>query len=146
MSVTGKQVILKARELMGVKWVHQGRHSIPSEGVDCLGLIIWTFESLDLGVIGEIANYRRMMNGQELKEGCDKWMDTVPGGVYNMRIGDVVVIAFRRYPIHIGFIADAGHPFSLIHALSTVGKVVEHTLDETWTSKIKRVYRFRGVE
>jgi len=144
--ITPNDIILKARQLVGVKWTHQGRHRIPSEGVDCAGLIIWTMENLGLATYEEHANYRRTTDGRILELICNRWLDPVPGGVRDMKIGDIAIIAFKLYPIHMGFIADAGYPYSLIHALSTAGKVVEHSLDEGWVAKIKRVHRFRGIE
>ncbi len=69
-------------------------------------------------------------------------MDRIP--VSEVNLGDVLIIKFAVEPMHFA-IVTALNPMYVIHALSTVGKVVEHRFDQVWTNRIVRAYRFRGL-
>jgi hypothetical protein len=59
------------------------------------------------------------------------------------------VFRIRRYPQHLGIIADyLGNPRrnSLIHTWTSTGRVVEHLIDEDWQDRIVRAFAFPGLE
>ena len=46
--------------------------------------------------------------------------------------GDLLVFRIKKNPQHCGLMTDGG----IIHAYQSVGKVVEHPLDEWWSTRI----------
>lgn len=144
--ITGMDIVRVARGWVGTPYQHQGRTK--GYASDCIGLIYGVAD--ELGLVPEgfvIKPYGRMPNPIELlshvHEGCDELPKPY---IDHLQFGDVVVMAFVQQPVHMGIIANHPHrPFSLIHAYSASGKVVEHGLDEEWLRKIRRAYRIKGV-
>jgi hypothetical protein len=60
-----------------------------------------------------------------------------------LRDGHVALLALKRYPVHMGFVALGKERPSLIHAYGKAGRVVEHGIDAEWHKTIKVVYKFR---
>lgn len=127
-----------ARELIGVKWVHQGRN--PSVGVDCVGLVVLALRA----------------NGIEVQDRTDYGTD--PDGSLEAAItaalgqkhstyqkGDVVLIEFSKYkPRHVAIISEHPHGLTVIHADSNTGKVCEHLIDDRWHKRIVGAWRPQG--
>ena len=104
---------------MGTPFVHQARRR--GVGVDCIGLIV--------GVV----------------QGCGLPVDRVEGA--EAAPGDVVLIAWRRSPMHVGLLTDYPHGgLALLHAIETIGRVVEHRIDDGWRRLIVYAYRVPGLE
>lgn len=62
--------------------------------------------------------------------------------VADMRAGDVVLMRFNGDPQHVGLVTD--HPeggLRLIHTDSSMRRVTEHRLDDTWFDFIYSVHR-----
>lgn len=56
--------------------------------------------------------------------------------------GDILLMKFSNEPHHIGIVGDYYHGgLSLIHSHGTIGKVVEHHLNDLWRSRIIEAYR-----
>lgn len=143
------EVVACARAFLGTPWVHQGRTRL---GVDCAGLPIGVAKALGLTGYHGLATYSRTPTGQTIREVCDNHLvfvaNALPGDsswLARADLGDVLILALRRYPIHMGILADGARPFSLIHAYSPLGAVVEHRLDEDWRRRARAVYRYPGV-
>lgn len=140
---TREQVYLKAREMVGVPFRHQGRN--PSRGLDCVGLCAMTGLSLGLD-IRDVRNYSRTPdwtqfrvkfeeNGRFLGNRSD---DAVPGSM--------VILRELRWQTHCGIIGSLNGSRTLIHAYQPRGKVVEERLTPEWEQKILGAYLLNGVE
>lgn len=137
------QLVDEARTWLGTPWVHQAR--LKRVGVDCLGLL--GMSALAVGVTGarewrddpNMHNYGVVPNPRFLITSCDRFLDQVP--LIDARVGDVLVMAFRRYPQHFAIVSSPGY---LIHAYSSIGRVVENGVAVA-NARVLRAYRFRGV-
>jgi len=128
--------ISHARSMIGVKWRHRGRKPW---AVDCLGLI-----SLSLSSAGFDVNDRTDYGRDPWNEGLQKSLREHFGDpVTDWKRGDIALMMWpnSKGPSHVGFIADYVHGgLSLIHAYS-MQAVIEHRLDDRWSSMIVEVYR-----
>ncbi|MBF0562136.1 MAG: C40 family peptidase [Alphaproteobacteria bacterium] len=134
-----ENIIRAARAYLGVRFRHQGR---TEAGIDCAGLIILVARDLGLFDLNFTA-YSHAPDGRTVNSLLHQYLDEVAPG--EMRLGDVVFMAFQPFPQHLGILADAGKPFSLIHAYAQARMVIEHRLDDDWMDRIRSVHRFRGV-
>ena len=142
--VTKTQIMLEARSWVDTPFLHQGR--IKGVAVDCIGVPICVGKELNFIAYDEIP-YGTLPDGRRLVVEVEKRMDRVPRPwPENIEIGDLVLIAWRRYPIHAAIVGEVDGDLTLIHALRDNGKVVEHRLDDEWLYLVKRVYRYPGVE
>lgn len=126
----------RARALLDVPWVHQGRD--PAVGIDCVGLVLIAFEHDDPTVYG------REPHGGLLESRLEAGFGPPAEGP--MRVGDVALMAYGRSEQgarrHVGIIADYAYGgLSIIHTDSVVGRVVEQPIDAKWMRRIKAVYR-----
>lgn len=142
--VNGTAVYLKSRELVGSKYIHQGR--MKGIGIDCLGVVIWTANQLNLGIT-DVRNYPRNPDGTMQ----DKIAAVCPE--IEMKPGALLVFAISEYPQHCGIVSNYNPPYSsfgeglgLIHAWDIAGQVVEQRLTEKWRSRIVGCYGLPGVE
>jgi len=136
---TPADVIAAARAYLGVRFRHQGRSMT---GLDCAGLIVRVAHDLDITGF-DFTAYSHEPDGRTLHAILARELDEMAPG--EMRIGDVVFMAFQAFPQHLGILADAGRPFSLIHAFAPARMVIEHRLDQEWASRIRNVYRYKGL-
>ena len=141
MSATRQQIVTYARSLRGIPWRHQGRSV--QHGLDCGGpvaLIAHEFALSDFDLI----DYGRYPDGQSLLALLDQHLIRIPYS--RAQVGDVVALADNHYPCHLGILADAAEPFSLIHCTAEWPRcVVEHRLSDDWKRKMKAVYQFPGL-
>lgn len=130
--ITAADLVETARSMLGTPFHHQGR--LPGVGLDCAGLLVCTLRALGLAV-EDVRGYPRQPDGRllDLVE-----RQTLPGAV---EPGAVLVIRFRGEPHHLAWCEGEG----IIHALSTVGRVTRHPLDERWRRLIVAARRVRGV-
>lgn len=134
MMVPAGAVVAAARGWLGVPFGHQGRSR---RGVDCAGLVICVAAELGLPV-ADYRAYGRLPRGDTLlrvmRDQCTEYAgDPVPGTVALMR--------FEREPQHLAILAGT----TVIHALSTSRRVVEHRLDALWRSRIVGLFALPGV-
>lgn len=138
---TAADIVVKAREYLGTPWQHQGRRK--GLGVDCAGLIICVAHELGLSEF-DVTDYGRTPNPQRMGELLDAHMDRV--FVSQAEPGDVLWMAFDADPQHLAIVTDIG----IIHALSNlsggISRVAEHRLNYTWRQRIRRAYRYRGIQ
>jgi cell wall-associated NlpC family hydrolase len=120
------RVVAAARDWIGTPFHHQAR--LKAVGVDCIGLVIGVARELDMVQQDfDVTGYSRYPDGRALMAMAREKMTWVP--LDQMQIGDVVVVGFDKLPQHFGIIGDYRHGgFSIIHAASAYGKVVEQRL------------------
>lgn len=130
---TRLEVIEQARKYLGVRFHHQGRNSA---GLDCAGLVVRVAHDLELSSF-DSRDYGREPNAGMLKSVMESNMDRVRKYVP----GDVVLMRFNKEPQHLAIVTELG----IIHAYAQARKVVEHSLDTVWLSRIIAAYSFRGL-
>lgn len=142
---TRAEIVAAARGWVGTPWVHQGR----TKGLacDCIGLIVGIGAELGMpGAALDRTDYRRQPDGVTLEATLRRALAPVPPPwPRNLMVADVVLMRWMKLPVHVGLLADAGEPFSLIHAYSPAGKVVEHRLDPRWLGRIVAAFRSREI-
>jgi cell wall-associated NlpC family hydrolase len=134
-------VIREARSWIGTQYRHQHREK--GQGVDCAGVLTGLGRNLGLTTF-DVTNYLRFPDGQELLALCDAHMQRIP--IASMRAGDAVVMRIKRAPQHLGILAD--YPlggFTMIHADSQIGRVVETPMDRRWLDRIVAAFALPGV-
>lgn len=130
---------IAARNYLGTPFAHQGR---TAAGCDCVGLLYLACADTHgyaHYLAHDIRGYSRDPHRDALTDGLRRAFGSP---VEDMRVGDVVAIAFPRLVRHVAVVGD--YPlggFSLIHAWNKAGKVVEHRLDERWQKLIRHIYR-----
>ena len=136
------KIVTQARSWLGTPFKHQAR--LKHVGCDCIGLIVGVVGELDLTSINgtklidyDAHGYSRLPDGQLLQQGLEACLQPSD----NMQAGDVVMMKFRDEPQHVGIVSDYGDEFGLIHCYAEAGKVVEHHLDELWSSRVLKSYR-----
>ncbi len=137
MPVPVDDIIRTARSYLGVRFRHQGRSR---SGIDCAGLIVCVGHDLGLQREADYTAYSHDPDGRTLHKLLARHFEVVPPG--EMALGDVVFMAFQEFPQHLGILADAGRPFSLIHAFAPARKVVEVRLDDEWAGRVRNAYRY----
>jgi hypothetical protein len=139
-NVTAADVVAAARSHLGTRWQHQGR--LPGVALDCAGLVITV--ARQLGLVAEdfdINGYVRVPDGTMLAW-CNKHMQRVP----TLELGAVLSLIVHREPQHLGIVGDYRHGgWSLIHAASNAGRVIETRLMICSTMRIAGAWRLPGV-
>lgn len=136
---TRADVISKAREYLDTPFHHQAR--VKGRGVDCLGLLICV--GRDLGFLRadfDRQDYGHVPNSKIMRAGLAEQLDEIP--VADLQPGDVMFLTFDGEPTHVAFKTDRG----MLHAFSSARRVVEHSMDDLWLSRIRGAYRIRGLE
>lgn len=126
-------IVEQARSYLGVKWVHQGR---TRAGMDCAGLIIAVAHELSLHYVDDIG-YSRTPDGNRLRD----MLNANAVRKTDAETGDIILMRFQTEPQHLAIKT----PIGVIHSYMAVRKVVEHSIDETWSRRIVAVYSFKGV-
>lgn len=137
--MTPETIIAAARELLEMPFRHQGRAS--SGKTDCAGVICHVAGSLGLPYADQ-TDYPRQPGGGRLESALDEQPCLIRVPLSARQAGDVLLMRFAGDPQHLAIFTGS----TIIHAYETVGKVAEHRLDEAWTRRIVRVYRFVEVE
>lgn len=122
----------RARQLLGLPWVHQGRN--PELGIDCAGLVIESGLAAGVPVVAP-ADYGRVVHPSVLIDSLRRYCNEVDKT--DLQPGDVLLMAWRRVPQHLG--VYIGNDF-FIHAYEKQG-VVEQQLIPFWRERIVSVYR-----
>lgn len=144
-TVTRAQIAATARSYIGTPYLHQGR--VKGAGVDCVGLGVCV--SWDLGIrprTWNITGYRRLPDGHSLmRHLVDQMADEV--GQDQMQAGDLVVVAYDRFPHHVGVLVDyaGGQALGIVHASAKAGRVEESRLVFGAGMRFVAAFRFPGV-
>lgn len=141
-TLTPEERIARAREMLGVPFLHQGRDTV---GIDCVGVLIHAH-----AYTAKVPTYPRDPFNQQLEKQLDAIfgepliVSTYGVPASDLQEGDVVAMAYAKQVRHVAMVAK--HPtiegqLSLIHSDSSLEKVTEHILDLKWQKRIRRVYR-----
>lgn len=135
----GQVLVDTARSYVGVPYFHCGRNR---NGLDCLGLLLCVAH--DLGLTGyDCVDYSRQVDVVRFQNELDRYCDRRPHGS-QPEPGDILL--FRAVgtnePQHVGIATERA---GVIHCTEMFGKVVEHSLDQTWQRMLVRVYRWRNL-
>ena len=137
---TPAAVVAAARAHIGTRWQHQGR--LPGVSLDCAGLVIVVARKLGLvPPTFDINGYTRVPDGTML-DWCNRHMTQLQGP----ELGAVLSLIVHREPQHLGVVGDYRHGgWSLIHAASNAGRVIETRLMICKTMRIAGAWRLPGV-
>ena len=131
---TRDAVVARARELLGVRFRHQGRSA--RHGLDCLGLLMVVAEGCGIR-FDELApsaldrtDYGSRPDAALLEALLTQWLQPVA----QVRPGDVLLLRVQGAPQHLALVTDypqAG-ALGMIHAYAPARMVVEHRYDKAW--------------
>jgi len=131
-------MVAAARGALGTRWMHQGR--LPGVGLDCVGLVVVAARAAGIE-LEHVPDYGRLPDGVRLRAALEA--RGVRVALAEAQPGDVALMAFAQWPIHLGLLADyPGGGWSLVHAYAGARRVVEHRLDALWAARVQGVYRF----
>lgn len=146
--ITRAEVAAEAKRWDQVPYAHQGRSRI---AVDCGGFVGCVAHALgcvsadfwDREFVPH-SGYARRPSRQQLETICDAFMERIP--VDDAGVGDVLGFRFRKDTQHLGIIVPYVHGgLAIMHALSSVGRVSEHILDDRWRSYAVQAWRLDGL-
>jgi cell wall-associated NlpC family hydrolase len=133
---TGADIVRTAREYLGTPFKHQGRSK--TRGIDCAGLVIGVAHELGLSDF-DSADYPRQPDGHKMRAAIEGQLERV--ALNAMQPGDVLLIRFSQFPQHLAILTDYG----IVHAHASVGRCVEHRLNDSWRARVVAAYRFPGL-
>jgi hypothetical protein len=87
----------------------------------------------------DVQGYSRVPSGAEFEMHLDANLDKI----YTIEEGCVLLMAFDSDPQHVAICSSLT---TIVHAHFEVRKCVEHDLDVMWKSRIRAIYKFRGIE
>jgi len=144
MNITRDQIIKEARTFKGVPFKHQGRSR--KYGVDCVGILV--IMGKKYGIYEESSiNTRYPQNPEvfKIKETLDEIL--IPIDKDKFREGDILLFKIPFHPQHVGIVTNySKQSYGMVQAYQTVGKVVEHRLDQRWCDRIVQAYQIPGVK
>jgi len=149
MTYTRQQVADKARSMLGVRFLHQGRSRL---GVDCVGLLYVILSELGYDGICDVEGYRSSPPSRVIYDTMCLNFDEIPisevgvGDIYLMRTGG-------RKPRHASILISDVYDYpngiepEVVHAYATAqrGVVVKETLNQ-WRPQCVTGFRLRGLE
>lgn len=138
--MTGRDLVLACRGLVGTPWEDRGRSS---QGVDCGGLLLVAGKSL--GLVGD--DFERVYPTERSYDGLHETLAAlaveVPAGSEPME-GDIVTYSFMGDMVaHCA--VQSVQDGTIIHAYPAVKKVAEHTMSGKWERRVHRRYRAKGL-
>ena len=138
---TRQQIIESARSCLKTPHAHLGRQK--GLALDCIGLLVIVARENNLTYHDQV-DYSRTPTGQSLVEGLVR-AGAIEIGLIDVLDGDILVfwIDRSRQPCHCGIKT----PIGMIHCYATSQNgVVEHRIDEFWSKRLVRAFRFPGIE
>jgi NlpC/P60 family putative phage cell wall peptidase len=143
-----KAIIEEARSWIGTPFRHQC--NLKGVGVDCVGLILGVGEKFDFKIEPHLwepyANYAKLPNPSKMKRALNQFMKQC----FNKEealVGDIMFLEWRHeLPMHLAFLSELNGRKTLIHALSEIGKVVEHSYTELWQDRATSAWRYPFLE
>jgi len=137
--MNGMAVVEEARKYLGSPFRHQGR---THTGIDCAGLIIKALSNLGTNLY-DVPGYGRQPKDSELEGQMDKQLVRL-SAQESWRVGDVLLMRFGLEPQHVALVSRLD-PVYILHTNSSIGRVVEHILDQRWQRLVVCSYRLPGV-
>lgn len=129
-------IINEAREWINTPFHHQGR--VKQVGVDCIGLVQQVGKKLGY-VYYDRSDYAREPAKGELQQAMNNHLVKLK----SLEPACILLMRFAREPQHVAFFTEKN---TIIHAYESIGKCVEHRLDDKWKKRIVAIYGFEGVE
>jgi NlpC/P60 family putative phage cell wall peptidase len=136
------EVVAEARSWLGTPWRHQAY--LKGVGCDCAGLVrgvgnaLALFDTRDGAPGTEVfKGYGRKPEPRKMLRALDRFMLRRRGEPLP---GSVLLLRFDRDPQHLAILTGEG---TIVHALATVGKVVEHRLSPDWRARVVAAWEFR---
>jgi len=125
-----------ARTYIGVPFKHQGR---TRAGLDCAGLVIAAVSDTGRNLIDARTGYGRLPSNGILEDTLSMTKDLVrmPKNT-ELEKDDILAFRFTDEPQHLAIYTGE----SLIHSITSVGKVAEHKFVGFWKKRVAAVYRF----
>ena len=145
---TPHEVITRARQFLGVRFAHQGRSVA---GLDCLGLLMLTSQTLGLAFDGagvealDVPHYGTRPDAMLLKQKLDTHLQGIEKT--DVRAADILLLKIDGMPQHLALLTDypmAGE-LGMIHAYAPAREVVEHRYDAHWRRDTYGAYRLPQV-
>jgi cell wall-associated NlpC family hydrolase len=134
---SGLDIAGVALSMLGVPYHHDGRSR--EGGVDCLGLAVLCLQELGLPVQDRVGVPQHQDIWPEIIERVELHADQVDG---ELEPGDLLLFRGRLMNHHAAIYVSSGE---MVHAFSSVGRVVAQPLDVNWLSRLAGAYRFRGL-
>jgi len=133
------KIVELAQSFIGTPFVHQGR--VPGHGLDCVGILAIIGQDLGLMSYDETV-YPREPDGKRLRLGLEQHYIRVL--LDEVQPGDILLfwIGSNQRPQHVGIRTQTG----LVHAHSSLGRVVEHGFSPRWQRQVVAAYKFPGVD
>lgn len=128
-----------AREFLEVPWRHQGR---TRTAVDCIGLVCCVGDHFGIPY-EDIDGYSRNPDGRFVAHLKKYLTFRVPQKVAE---GSVVILRDAHHPCHVGIITVKHDQFYLLHASAQKRAVVEEEWNQVWSTRLRCVMDFPGVE
>ena len=135
-------VVAEARTWLGTPFQHQGR--VKGPGIDCIGLIYMLAKKYELGETSMavlkksgFTGYAKVPKRGQMRSMCTEYLKQIR---YEERLaGDVFLIRIGRLEGHVGLYTGDN---TVIHAMSTFNKCVEHSINSDFRLNITGTYRF----
>ena len=137
MALTGQEIIEEARSWVGVPWRLRGRDR---EGVDCVGLGAVVARAKNIDFTDDL-RYGEFFNTAHMLDVLLETMVEVPRET--MQTGDVLILDVRGERQHTAFYDKEAN--TIIHATVIYRKVVEHTFNDEWRAKVRKVLRVKEL-
>lgn len=137
-----EHIVSIARTWVGVPYQHLGRRK--DKSVDCVGLIIGVGQELGLKLKAPHAYSPSPASNLVLRY-ADEQLVKIEDNSF--ALGRVAVMwgMDRGEAQHLGIIGSHNGNWTLIHAFSKAGKVVETHWDAFWKRRIYQIYEFPGT-
>jgi cell wall-associated NlpC family hydrolase len=134
--MTKDEIVAAARKELGTPFKHQARLS--GVALDCVGLASIVARNWYTPV-EPLAYGRTPDNGMlQMWLGRQYFLETAD----EMQAGDFLLMRFGKEPQHMAIFTGS----TIIHAYQSIGKVVEHGMDEKWRNRVVKIYRMKGVK
>jgi len=144
------RLIAEARTWIGTRFRHQA--AAKGAGCDCAGLVRGAGHAagvLDIAPAAwaAVGNYGRQPHPKRMRQALEMFLLPLAGGEIAAEPGDVVWMEWRReLPMHLAILAqDARGRWTMIHALSDFGRVVEHGFTAEWQERVTSWWRYPGL-
>lgn len=140
-----RAVVAAARALLGTRFLHQGR---TRRGIDCIGLIVLAFAAVGV-VLDDRTDYGRLPADRKLEQALTDNLGPSrgrPRTLADLRVGDVVSMAWGGEAAHVALVVDHPEGLGLIHTWSASNKVIEHRLTDEIRGLIRGVHRPTGED
>jgi cell wall-associated NlpC family hydrolase len=134
-------IVKVARSYVGTPYKHQGRSR---KGIDCIGLVICVAQEFGVQLIAP-NDYAPSPSSNLVLKHADTQGIIIPDK--KIALGRIVVMwgMTSQEAQHFAVVGDMNGRFTMIHAFSKRGMVVEHSWDNFWIRRIMKVYELPGT-